>query len=185
MPYKRIARSKYGLLITIISSCVLALLIVGAFIFFIRDVRIAQDKTIVEHLDQLTLIFKRIHETAHIVDFEHEQNYIDFLNVKCFSGSSVGSMHLMYPEKWEGPYVESNLEIQGKPYLLLKTRKGYWITPGIGVRLSSGKIIGKDIKINYDTDFEALTAPGQVLSFKNHSLAIPVPVQTNYEEVEP
>ena len=63
------------------------------------------DVMIAEHIEQLSAIFKRIGKECGIIDFEHQRNYIDFLNVIAFEGSEVGPMNLRYPTKWQGPYV--------------------------------------------------------------------------------
>ena len=168
----RTYRSKNTLGIMIASGIVIGGLVFATIIYFVRDIRISQDKIIIEHLQTLTKIFNKIHATAKITDFDHVINQIDFLNVKSFTGSEVGSMNLAYPEKWQGPYLEANLTIQEKPYIVVKTKKGLLIIPGEGVRLSNGKIIGKDIIINENTDIQALARDPHALLFKNKGLAV-------------
>ena len=109
-------------------------------------VLIAQDVT------RLQEIFKRIHQTCVIIDFDYQKNPINFLNVKEFTSSEVGPMNLVYPDKWEGPYVQDNPTIQAKEYQIVQTKKGYFITPGEKVTLPNGKVIGTDIILDEDAD---------------------------------
>lgn len=123
------------------------------------------------HIQTLSGIFKRIDHACDIVDFEHEKNYIDFLNVKSFSGNKLGSMTLARPERWKGPYLADNPSIQERFYVVVKTKKGYFIAPSEGVRLSNGKLIGKDIVYTLDTDFEGLMSEGHDLWHAGRPLA--------------
>jgi hypothetical protein len=131
----------------------------------LNDLLIAQD------IQKLVQIFKQIDETCEIIDFDHQKNLIDFLNVGSFSGSEVGSMNLKYPEKWQGPYVEENPTMQEQPYMIVKTKKGLFIVPGEGVKLANGKVIGKDIILTPETDIEKLMSDKKALLFNNQSLA--------------
>jgi hypothetical protein len=133
---------------------------------------------VADHITQLETIFKKINSTAGIVDFDHQKNYIDFLNVKSFDGSQIGSMNLAQPDKWQGPYVKENLTMQEQNYQIVRTHKGYFIVPGEGVKLSSGKIIGKDIIFAENTDIPALIADGNELNFQGRPLAAQVPMQS-------
>lgn len=99
----------------------------------------------------------KIHDSCKIIGFDQEKTPVNFLNVKSFSGSEVGGMNLAYPKNWKGPYVKVNPTIEGKNYYILKTeKKDYYIIPGDGVKLSNGKIFGKDIIIDSKTDIQKL-----------------------------
>ena len=153
--------------------------IVGVAIFrMIYQVRVSSDQIITQEVLQLVEIFERIDKKCKIIDFDYQKNRIDFLTVKKdgFVSSELGSMNLTYPDQWEGPYVNDNPTIQGKHYLIVRTKKGYFITPGEGVALASGKVVGKDIKLDEDADIPALMADPEGLQFKGRALAAPLPV---------
>ena len=65
-------------------------------------------------------------------------------------------MNLNYPKRWKGPYLSDNPEIQGKYYLVVKTKVGYFITSGVGVILANGKVMGKDILLNKNSDTQSM-----------------------------
>ena len=66
--------------------------------------------------------------------------------VKSFEGSEVGSLNLAYPKKWQGPYLGDNPTFQGKAYQIIRTKNGYFVTPGDGIMLPNGLVIGRDFK---------------------------------------
>ena len=129
---------------------------------------------IADDVIQLQEIFHRIHKTCNIIDFDYQKNPINFLNVKGFSSSEVGPMNLVHPDKWEGPYVEDNPTMQATEYQIVYTKKGYFITPGEGVKLPNGKVIGKDIILDEDADIPALMIDTDGLLFKDRALAAPL-----------
>jgi len=114
----------------------------------------ASDAVIAEQVKKLQDIFHQIHTDCGIVSFEHEKNYIDFLTVESFVSSEIGSMNLLYPKQWRGPYVQDNPTVQEQQYVVLKNKSGYFIVPGDGVHLTNGFIIGKDFILDYETDME-------------------------------
>lgn len=126
--------------------------------------------------DVVTLqkIFERIHQTCQIISFDYQKNPINFLNVKEFTSSEVGPMNLAYPKNWEGPYVEDNLEVQGKAYQVVRTKQGYFIIPGDGVVLPNGKKLGSEVPIDETTDIMALTQDNQSLNYNGKALAAPL-----------
>lgn len=129
---------------------------------------------IANDVQKLQKIFEDIHKTCRILSFDYPKNPINFLNVQTFTSSEVGSMNLAHPKKWQGPYVEDNLEVQGIAYQVVRTKKGYFITPGDGVTLPNGKKVGSDIPIDENTDISALVQPGQPFNFKGRALAAPL-----------
>jgi hypothetical protein len=115
--------------------------------------------------------FHRIHKTCVIIDFDDQKNSINFLNVEKFSGSEVGPMNLAHPEKWEGPYLKENPTMQHIAYQVVSTNKGYFITPGDGVKLPNKKIVGKDIILDKKADIEAMMSNSEQLEYKDRPLA--------------
>lgn len=157
-------------------ATLIGIAIFGVFGFtiyqFYKQAWISTDRIMAEHIEQLSSIFKSIDETAGIASISHDRNYIDFLNVRSFSGSEVGSLNLVRPAQWKGPYLMSNLTMQGKLYEIVKTKEGYYIVPGDGVRLSNKKVIGKDIKFTADSDIEAFVNNKVGLEFDGRPLAV-------------
>lgn len=133
---------------------------------------------IVEDIARLAAIFERIDATAGILGFDYQKNPINFLNIKKdgFVGSELGSMNLKYPDKWEGPYEYEMPRIQEEDYIIVRTKKGYFITPADGVRLPNGKIIGKDIILDEDADIEHMMHDDQLLSYQGMSLAAKIKI---------
>lgn len=138
---------------------------------YYHDSKIISSKLTAQTIEELAQIFRKIDDTCKIIDFEHEKNYVDFLTVERFVGSEVGSMNLTHPEKWEGPYLRDNPTIQEKYFVIIDTPKGYYLAPGDGVRLANGKIIGTDIILDRNTDFEALNNDKEMLLFDGRPLA--------------
>lgn len=110
-----------------------------------------------------------------IKKFDNEKNSINFLNTKSFVGSKVGPMTLEFPDKWQGPYINKEPQVQGKPYQVVLTKNGFYIVPPDGIKLPNGKIMGKDIIINAQTDMVALLKnPDGLISKNGKPLAAPV-----------
>lgn len=154
---KRVLKKPHYLIslaIIIIFSIFFGVSIFNAFYEFKEDT----GTIIAADVEQLASILKKINETAGILSFDYQKNIINFLNIKKdgFVGSEVGSMNLKYPEKWEGPYVQRNPVIQDKEYLVVRTKQGYFITPGEGVVLPNKKVVGKDISLDEDADIPTL-----------------------------
>lgn len=126
---------------------------------------------IAQEVVQLRDIFHRIHKTCTIIDFDEQKNSINFLNVEKFTGSEVGPMNLVHPEKWEGPYLKDNPTMQKIAYQVVSTKKGYYITPGDGVKLPNKKIVGKDIILDQKADIDAMMTNAEELMYKDRSLA--------------
>lgn len=116
-------------------------------------------------------IFHRIHKTCTIIDFDEQKNPINFLNVEKFTGSEVGPMNLVHPEKWEGPYLQDNPTLYNISYQVVSTKKGYYITPGDGVKLPNNKIIGKDIILDQKARIDAMMVNAEELMYKDKPLA--------------
>lgn len=143
-----------------------------SFYRFYRSAQQATDRIAAEQVKTLVKILRKIDDTCGIVDITRDRSVIDFLTVKSFVGSEVGSLNLMEPSKWAGAYLNVNYAIQGKPYEIIRTKDGYFVVPGEGVKLSSGKVIGKDIVFTYDTDVEAYVNDAGGLEVNGYPLAV-------------
>jgi len=143
---------------------VLAALAIGFMtIRYLSQARVANDMLIADHIVQLKDIFGRINERCKITGFRYPKDQIDFLNVISFTGSVVGSMNLLEPERWQGPYLTDNLTMNGKEYQIITTKKGTFIVPGDGVKLANGKIIGTTLMITPESDIEGMLDDSQAL----------------------
>lgn len=120
---------------------------------------------------QLQKIFERIDADCTILGFDNQKNPINFLNVISFVGSEVGPMNLTYPDRWKGPYLPDNPVVKNKEYQIVRTQKGYFITPGEGVTLPNGKVVGKDIILDENADILKMMFDEQALYFEDTSLA--------------
>lgn len=141
--------------------------------------RVETGAIMAEEIEILAGIFKKIHNSCTILSFDNQKNEINFLNVKKdgFVGSQVGPMNLAHPEKWEGPYVVENLKMFDHVYQIVRTNKGYFITPGEGVELPNGKVIGKDIIFDMDADIIHMMHEESLLDFKGRPLAAQIMVK--------
>ena len=119
-------------------------------------------------------VLHRIHRDCTIIDFDDQKSSINFLNVGSFAGSEVGPMNLVHPEKWQGPYLEDNPTMQKIAYQVVTTDKGYFVTPGDGVKLPNGKIVGTDIILDRKADVAALARNKEAMLFKDRPLAVPL-----------
>lgn len=152
-------------------ACAFLALFAFLTIHYVYQARRANDELIAQQVQQLKNIFKEINDTCKINGFRHEKDYIDFLNVASFEGSVVGPMSLMEPKNWKGPYLKESLTIGGKEYQIVTTKKGYYIVPGDGVALANGKVIGKTLIINSNSDIDALVKDPQALISNGKPLA--------------
>lgn len=160
-----------------ILTILLFIFLVGVSLFrMFYQVQVYSDMIIAREVVELVEIFKRIDKKCKIIDFDYQKNRINFLNVEKFEGSEVGPVNLTYPQKWEGPYLKDNPTIQEKEYQVVRTKRGYFITPGDGVVLSSGKVVGKDIVLDENADIPPMMLEGKALNFKGKALAAPLSV---------
>jgi hypothetical protein len=164
--FKGDVMKKYTLTVT---SIFIILFVLSLMVFWYQGKR-ETDIIIADDIARLDAIFEKINETCTIINFEHQKNYIDFLTIKSFVGSEVGPMNLAYPDKWEGPYLDDNPTMQEKYYQVVHTKHGYFIVPGPGVRLTNGKVIGKDITFDEDADIPSMIKNG-LLQFQGRPLA--------------
>ena len=155
----------------------LFLVLVGISLYqMFYEVKIVSDVMIAKEVRVLVDIFKRIDKKCKIIGFDYQKNPINFLNVEKFVGSEVGPMNLAYPKNWEGPYLRDNPTIQDKEYQIVKTKQGYFVTPGDGVKLSNDKVVGKDIVLDEKADIPKMMVDKKALNFKGNALAAPLSV---------
>ena len=150
----------------------LVTLFVATMYHFLKESHRVTNYTIAEHVKKLAHILNTINHEAQILGFGLDKTPINFLNVKSFSGSEIGSMVLGRPHAWKGPYMKSNPTVQDHLYYVLQGRSGYYITPGDGVRLSNGKVLGKDIVITPETDIALLLKYESALSYQGQPLIV-------------
>ena len=158
----------------VVSSTLLALLVV---IFILRMVHSKPRYVATIMNDDVTIIaaaIEKIDKDCSILSFEHERNFVDFLNIKSFVGSRVGSINCAYPENWKGPYIINNPTIHEKFYEVVKVKDGFIVAPGHGVKLPNGKVVGVDFKIDSDSIGEDLIKEGGPLYYKGKRLAAPL-----------
>lgn len=125
---------------------------------------------IVQDVQSIARAIERIHQDCTILSIDYKKNVIDFLNVVTFSGSEVGPLNLLYPDRWKGPYLQDNPTIEGREYLLIQSKDGYYVVPGEGVRLPSGNLMGSDIVIDSSTDVTTFMRTSDALTFRNKPL---------------
>ncbi len=154
----------------------LLLLVTFSGLNFFYEKRHSDGWIMVDHLALLAKKFERINQTCGILSFDYQKNPINFLNVETFRGSEVGPINLVHPEKWQG-YLANNPIIQNIEYMVVRTNQGHFITPGMGVRLPNGMVIGQDILLDADADIATLVADPDGLSFSAKPLAVPISVR--------
>lgn len=126
---------------------------------------------IAHDIELLRDTFQKIHRDCGIIDFDAQKNSINFLNVAKFSGSEVGPMNLVHPDKWHGPYLQENPTMYHIAYQVVSTKKGYFITPGDDVRLPNKKVVGKDIILDKNADIEKMMLDQQAFLYKDKVFA--------------
>jgi len=124
-----------------------------------------------EDLTTIEQCLERIDKECNILSIRVDNAMIDFLTVEKFVGSAVGCLNLAYPAKWKGPYLKQNPTLRERPYEIIKTKQGYFLIPGKGVKLPSGLVMGKDLTITFESNMTALLAAGGHLNFKGLVLA--------------
>lgn len=136
-------------------------------------------------IKKIAVAIEKIEKDCKILNFASKKNVINFLNVKAFVGSEVGPVNLKHPEKWQGPYLQDNPTLQGIEYLLVVTKKGYFVTPGEGVKLPNGKVIGTDIKFDKLSDIAAMMVNDDQLRCQGKAMAVQVEIKKRKKIVLP
>ncbi len=151
------------------------LLIAGFVVLvFVHTIRNKPDftaATISSDLRTIVHVLNKIDAECNILSFDNQRNYVDFLTVKEFVGSEVGSLNLAHPKKWQGPYINDNPTLQEKLYEIVKTDEGVFVLPGSGVTLPNGLVMGKDIAITRKTSVIQMLKPKGKLNYKGEKLA--------------
>ena len=160
----------------VVPASIVVFFIVMVAIYFMVPIfksGIEKGHMIASDINQLKEIFKRIDETCHIVDFDFQQNPINFLTIRKggFVGSEIGPMNIVHPDKWEGPYLPDNPTMDGKEYMVVRTKIGHFITPGNGVELPNGKVIGKDIILDEDANIGCMMFDEDALMYRKQPMA--------------
>ena len=162
----------------ILTIVIFIVLFIFSILHLLKQSRTFSDQLIVDEVQRLSTIFQKIDGECKIIGFRHQKNYIDFLTIERFAGttSEVGAMDLMLPKNWHGPYVQENPVVQEKLYQIVRTKKGYFIAPGDGVKLSSGKTVGVDIVLDESADIKGLVNDPKGLQFQGKPLALPLSI---------
>ncbi|MFC1894821.1 hypothetical protein ACFLYH_02635 [Candidatus Dependentiae bacterium] len=156
-----------------IFSTTLFLLLILFFVFRVfYNKPYFRSAIIVKDVKKIVLALDMIDRDCSILGFEGQSNNVDFLNVKKFSGSEVGCLHLAYPKKWRGPYLLDNPTYSGKTYQIIKTKEGYFVVPGEGVKLPNGFQVGKDFKLTHKTDISRMLLNNGKLNYKGRPLGL-------------
>lgn len=116
-------------LFPILTIGVFAALFILAVVNLMYEAKGFVTQQIKQDMQQLSEIFQKIDKSCRIIGFVEQRNAINFLNVKKFIGTEVGPVRLMFPDRWPGPFVRDNFSVFGDPYLVVRTKDGYFITP--------------------------------------------------------
>lgn len=157
-----------------ISTIILATLMIIFFVKIIVDKPYHLVAVIKNDLKEIEKVLNEIDKNCNILSFNNDNIPVDFLNIKTFSGSTVGCMNLAYPAKWTGPFMRRNPTFQGKFYEICKTKDGLFIVPGHGVKLPNGLIRDKHFVINTTTSMNDIIKVGGPLNYKGEILAIKI-----------
>lgn len=160
----------------------LALLLVPAYYFLQRNRRV-EERAVVSAVQKLATLFSKINQDTHILGFDLEKTPINFLNVRSFAGSTLGSMRMEFPSKWAGPYSQEAPKIQDHYYYVLKNDRGYYIVPGDGVELSKGKVIGRDVVLGPHTSIEELLKSEPELTYQGQPLIVKLALEPQRTEL--
>ncbi len=165
---------KQGFIIPLLGMLLVSAFIALAFFTTYKKTHESVGLMIAEHVAHLSDIFAKIHKNCGILSFDFQKNPINFLNVKSFSGSQVGSMNLRHPRKWKGSYTHKTPAVNQNDFQIVRTHKGYFITPAEGIKLPSGLVVGQDVMLNDDADIATMVQPGGVLWYQGKALAVPL-----------
>lgn len=166
-------RTAYTIISLSMAVIVTGLVIVSLKNFYYRS-ELVTGMVIADDVKKIATMLEKINKDCTIIGFAHQQNPVTFLNVISFSGSEIGSMNLAHAEYWKGPYLEENPEVQGIEYMVVHTNDGYFVTPGNGVTLPNGKIIGKDIIFCETSNIGALMYDKKMLYYNGRPMAAPL-----------
>ncbi len=164
------------IVISIGTGLIVVALFAISIVQYVHQINIELGIALVEGSKRLAEAFETINQECGILGFDHQQNNINFLNIRSLSGSEVGPMNLKNPERWNGPYICDNPTVHSKEFMIVRTNDGYFITPGNGVKLPSGKRVGRDIMFNQTADIPALLASGE-LSYRGEPFVYKIKIR--------
>ncbi|MFH1461841.1 MAG: hypothetical protein ABIF12_02765 [bacterium] len=157
---------------SIFSGCVLLGLLLFSIFKIYRTGPYFVTTVISQDIQMIVNALNEIDKECSILSIESDRNVIDFLTVVKFVGSGVGCLNLAYSENWTGPYIEINPTIKGRLYEIVKTKEGFFVVPGQGVKLPNKLRIGKDFQINFDSVISDMIKIGGPLNYEGKALAI-------------
>jgi len=96
---------------------------------------------------------------------------LDFLTMSYLPVDSLAGFDIQNVRAWQGPYLKTVPVVDGRPYVLLATESGLFVAPSYGVRLPSGKLLGRDVVWDWQSDIDAMTADDAPLSHQGEPLA--------------
>jgi hypothetical protein len=167
-----------------ILSIIIIAILVGVSLYNLRtSFSRTVGQIIIEDVEKLSKIFKQINDQAGIMEIHGIKTPINFLNIKKggFTGSQVGPLNLEFPDKWQGPYLQQNPEVENIQYNIIKTKRGHFIVPGDGVKLPNGKIIGKDIIFTENSDIDHMGHDEKILLYNGKPLVEPLTIKKIFE----
>jgi uncharacterized phosphosugar-binding protein len=170
-------RVDHGFIIPLLAFTLIGAFIALALFTTYKKTHETNGLMIADHVQELSDIFTKIHKSCGIISFDYQKNPINFLTVKSFVGSEVGSMNLAHPKKWRGPYVAEGSSIQPDDYQIVRTTSGYFITPGEGCILPNGSVVGEDVLLHENAHILTMIQPGGVLNHNGKALAAPISTQ--------
>ncbi len=156
----------------IFSATLLSLLLIFFILRVFHNKPYFASAIISSDLRKIVSALEKIDKDCSILSMDNVQNNVDFLNVKSFTGSEIGSLNLAYPKNWRGPYLYDNPTFKGKSYRIVKAKDGVFVIPGDGVKLPNGLIVGKDFKITPDSLISKMIESRGKLNYKGSSLAV-------------
>lgn len=153
-----------------VSAFFLIIILVFFFTRVFRDKPYFATTVLNNEVSKIADALNKVDYDCSILSIENEKNPVDFLTVKTFVGSEIGSLNVAYPKNWKGPYLLDNPRFEGKLYQIIKTKQGAFVIPGDGVKLPNGQVVNKSFRINYDSDVSKMLDQGGQLNYQGTSL---------------
>lgn len=151
-------------------SSIILIVLLTLFVFKIIYHRPYYLASVIEQdLTRIADVLAHVDKKCSILSINGQRMPVNFLTVKQFVGSAVGGLNLAYPQKWEGPYLQTNPTHQQRFYEIVQTHDGIFLVPGDGVVLPNGLQMGRDIVLKYDASLKKMLSVGGEL---NHQGAI-------------
>jgi hypothetical protein len=167
----------------IIIFAIAVVIVAGAIVLnFLSEKKKNVAAIITEDIVLLEQTLQKINNDCNIIQFTNVKNPLTFLNVVRFVGSEIGTLNVARPEQFNGPYLQDNPSIYGIEYQVIKTKIGLYIVPGEGVKLPNGKIMGKDIVLDENSDIDVLLRDSNTLLFNDKSLGKKLDLVTPKEQ---